>query len=61
MPWTAKDARRHTRKADTPAKQKAWSSVANSVLERTGDEARAARMANHVVKRLGAHKAKPKN
>lgn len=60
MPWTAKDARRHTKKADTPARQKTWARVANDVLSRTGDEARAAKMANGVIKRLGAHKAKRK-
>jgi uncharacterized protein YdaT len=54
MPWTPKDATAKTRKASTPKKQRQWSEVANSVLERTGDEGRAVRTANGVV-------AKPKH
>jgi hypothetical protein len=51
MPWDKSDAHSKTHKADTPAKQKQWSDVANSVLERTGDEARAVRTANGVIAR----------
>lgn len=53
MPWNPKDARRHTRKAGSPKRAKQWSAVANSVLERTGDEGRAVRTANAVVRRAG--------
>ena len=49
MPWAAGDAINHTKKADTPAKQRLWAKVANSTLERTGDEDRAVREANAVV------------
>lgn len=49
MPWTAKDAYSHTKKANTPALQAQWSTIANSHLERTGDEAAAIRMANDAV------------
>lgn len=49
MPWDASDAEAHTKKASTPKKQRQWSAVANSVLERTGDDARAIRSANAVV------------
>lgn len=52
MPWTARDASRHTRKADTPGKRALWADVANETLRRTGDEARAIRAANAVVARL---------
>lgn len=51
MPWKSKDAERHTKKADTPVEQRQWKDVANSVLKRTGDEARAIRSANAVVAR----------
>ncbi len=56
MPWTPKDAQAKTRKASSPKKRRQWSEVANSVLERTGDEGRAVRTANGVVA-----KAKRKN
>jgi len=49
MPWTARDAYRHTKKASTPGLQRQWAHVANSELERTGDEALAIRAANSVV------------
>lgn len=49
MPWTPEDARRHTRKAATPKAQRQWADVANSVLQRTGDDARAIRSANAVI------------
>jgi hypothetical protein len=62
MPWTAKDAYRHTRKASTPHLQNQWSKVANSVLQSGGDEAKAIREANSVVARDGStHRRKPVN
>ena len=54
MPWSAKDAKRHTRKAKSPKSKRQWAHVADSVLERTGDEGRAVRAANSVVKKSGA-------
>ena len=51
MPWTARDAAAKTKKATTPSKKKKWAAVANEVLSRTGDEGRAFRTANAVVKR----------
>ena len=57
MPWQPKDATRHTKKASTPKKERQWSDVADSVLQRTGDEGRAVREANAVVKRAGKRKA----
>jgi hypothetical protein len=51
MPWTPKDASSKTKKADTPKKSRRWSAVANSALDRTGDEGRAIREANAVVAR----------
>lgn len=49
MPWTADDAQRHTKKADTTKRQRQWADVANSVLVSTGDDARAIREANAAV------------
>lgn len=52
MPWSSDSGpARHSKKANTPAKKQKWASVANDVLERTGDEGRAVRAANAVVKR----------
>lgn len=51
MPWTPGDAKGKTKKASTPKKQRQWRDVANSVLQRTGDEGRAVREANAVVRR----------
>lgn len=51
MPWKPGDAKRHTKKANTPKKRRQFSEVANKVLEDTGDEGRAIRTANAAVKR----------
>lgn len=51
MPWDSKDATRHTKKANTPSKKRQFAHVANEVLAKTGDEARAIREANAAVKR----------
>lgn len=51
MPWKSSQAKGKTRKANTPKKQRMWKDIANSVLAKTGDEARAIRTANGVVKR----------
>jgi uncharacterized protein YdaT len=40
MPWTAEDAERHSKKADSPKRQRLWAEIANSVLAETGDEGR---------------------
>jgi len=61
MPWTAKDASRHTKKAKSAKRKRQWAHVADSVLRRTGDEGAAVRAANGVVKKgLGARKGKSK-
>jgi hypothetical protein len=54
MPWTAKDASRHTRKAKTPRAKRAFSHAANSVLKATGDEGRAVRAGNAAAARSAA-------
>ena len=53
MPWKAKDARRHTKKAKGSKAKRQWKHVANSMLERTGDEGRAVAAANSVIKKRG--------
>lgn len=57
MPWKPNDAKAKTKKATTPQAKKAWSSTANAVLKRSGDEASAVRVANSVVKKQ-ANRAK---
>ena len=54
MPWKPGDAKRHTKKAKSAKAQRQWKSVANSVLDRTGDEAAAIRAANGVIKKAKA-------
>lgn len=52
MPWSPGDGpSRHTKKADTPATKKQWSTVANKVLDESGDEGKAVRIANAAVKK----------
>jgi len=46
MPWKPGDAKQKTSKANTPKKKRQWAHVANSVLERTGNEGQAVREAN---------------
>ncbi len=58
MPWTARDAYRHTKKAATPHLQSQWSKVANSALEGGADEASAIRQANAAVNKGGKSKRK---
>jgi len=57
MPWTPKDAKKKTKKASTKKKQRQWSAVANSELEKTGDEGKAVRIANGVVKKAKKNRA----
>ena len=50
MPWTPSSGpARHTKKAKSAVAKRQWSDVANSILERTGDEGRAVRGANAAV------------
>ena len=50
MPWKARDARRHTKKA-TGGLAALWSKVANQALRGGAGEGSAVRQANAVVKR----------
>jgi hypothetical protein len=49
MPWSANDAKGHTRKANTPAKRKKWAAVANDILKQSKDEGKAIKIANAAV------------
>jgi uncharacterized protein YdaT len=53
MPWNSKDAKQHTKAATTPGKKKEWAGVANAVLKKSGDEGKAIRIANAMVKKRG--------
>jgi uncharacterized protein YdaT len=56
MPWTDRDASKKTKKATSPKSKRQWRHVANAVLEKTGDEGRAVRAANSVVKKSKGRK-----
>ena len=56
MPWSPSDALQKTKTATTPKSKRQWSDVANSVLRRTGDEGRAVRTANGILKRAAERK-----
>ena len=53
MPWTASDAQKKTKSANTPAKQQKWAKTANAVLKETKDDTKAILIANASVKKKG--------
>lgn len=53
MPWSASDAQKKTKSANTPAKQKQWAKTANAVLKETKDDTKAILIANASVKKKG--------
>jgi len=59
MPWTPASALKHTKKATTPKAKKVWAAAANAALKKSGDEGKAARVANSAVKKLRVKKFKP--
>jgi uncharacterized protein YdaT len=60
MPWSMGDAPLNTKKANTPAKKRQWSSIANKVLAQSGDEAKAIKIASAAVKKTPAKKKSAK-
>lgn len=58
MPWTPRDAARHTKKAKSPKRKRQWPKTANSVLKRGGSEGSAVRIANAAVKKSSKRKKK---
>lgn len=53
MPFTAKDARRFTRKAKSAKSKRQFAHVANSMVKRGASEGAAVRAANSAVKKSG--------
>ena len=56
MPWNSRSAKKHTKRANTAKKKRQWAKIANSVLKATGDESRALRTANAILKNNGKRK-----
>jgi hypothetical protein len=54
MPWNPSDATKHTKKARSPRCKRAFAHAANSILESTGDDARAVRGGNSAVNKCNA-------
>ena len=54
MPWIPSDAKKKTKKAKSKTSRRQWRDVANAVLTKTGNEGRAIREANAVIKRRTA-------
>ena len=52
MPWTPKQAKEFTKRADTKTKRKVWSRIANAQLEEHGDEGRAIARAHLLLKQV---------
>lgn len=53
MPWKPSDAPKKNKKVNTPAEKRQWAAVANKVLKSTGNDAKAVRAANAVIKKRG--------
>src|ERR1700761_2746588 len=51
MPWKASEATRHDKKAKSAVSKRQWADVANSVLQKTGNEGQAIREANSVIRK----------
>lgn len=51
MPWKPKDAKRHTKKADTPREKALWAQIANKMLAAGNSEGSAVRAANSVIRK----------
>ena len=51
MPWTAADAGGKTKRARTPFLRRKWARAANSILEKSGSEGKAVRIANWMMRK----------
>jgi len=51
MPWTESSFKKHNQSA-TPAQSRAGAKAANATLKRTGDEGRAVRAGNAVIRKM---------
>lgn len=61
MPWTTRDVTRHNRSVKSPKRKRQWSKVANSILKRTGSDARAIRGANAAVKKAQTKRSRKRS
>ena len=50
MPWTAQSFKRKHNKTLNPAQAQKAAKIANGILRKTGDEAKAIRLANYLAK-----------
>ncbi len=50
MPWKPSQAHAHNKGINDPATARRWSKIANSMLQKSGDDAKALRVANGVIK-----------
>lgn len=55
MPWSASDAQNKTKKANTPARRRQWSKIANNALSHGESEKTAIMEANGVLAREAHH------
>jgi len=51
VPWKPSQATKHNHSVKSPKRKRQWSAIANSVLKSTGDDGKAIRIANGVVKK----------
>jgi hypothetical protein len=58
MPWTPRDATKHTKKAKSAKSKRQFADVANSALARGASEGSAIRQANAVVAKTASKKRK---
>jgi hypothetical protein len=61
MPWASRDVSKHNKSVKSPKRKRQWSSVANSILEKTGDDARAIRGANSAVRKAQSKRTKKRS
>ena len=61
MPWAPKDASKHDKGAKSSKRKRQWADVANSILKRTGDDARAIRGADSAVKKSQSRRTKKRS
>lgn len=51
MPWEDEDASKKNHNVKTPEQQREWKDIANKIYKQTGDEGRAIREANGVLRK----------
>lgn len=61
MPWSPGDVSRHNRSIKSPKRKAQWSAIANSVLKSSGDDGKAIRIANGVVKKSQSRRTRKRS